>query len=128
MLHALLDLVQLQTSHKPLDRHHQSVIDILWMIHPVLIGNQGVEKGTDLDQMTNRFVFACETIDLETGNKSDVIERYLRNEPSEVVASDTGGSGFAEISIEHANTVFWPAPIAAYFLGAGFVRERFQDV
>ena len=49
-LHPLLELVQLEAPHEALERQDHPIIEVMGMIQSVLVGQQGVEGGADLDQ------------------------------------------------------------------------------
>ena len=81
------------------------------MIQSVLVGEQGVEGGADLDQAATGLVFAGQAIDLEAEDQADVAQGDLREQPGEIVAADGGGAGAALIAIEDADAFGGPAPL-----------------
>ena len=45
-LHPLLDLVQLKAPQEALHRQEHPIIEVMWMIYPVVVGQEGVEGGS----------------------------------------------------------------------------------
>ena len=87
-LHALLELVQLETSQEAFDGQNQAIVKIQRMIDTILVGEQGIEGGANLDQATTGLVFAGQAIDLKAEDQADMVEGYLGQEPGKVVAAD----------------------------------------
>ena len=77
----------------------------MWMIQSVLVGQQGVEGGADLDQPATVLVFTGQAIDLEAEDQADVAQGDLREQPGEIVAAGGGGAGAALIAIEDADAL-----------------------
>ena len=109
-LHPLLDLMQFDPSHEALDGQDEAIVEILRMVQAVLVGQQGVEGRTDLDQAATGLVLAGEAIDLKAEHQADVAEGDLREQPGEIVAADGGGGGAPLIAIEDANAFGGPTP------------------
>ncbi len=109
-LHALLELVQLETPHEALDRQDHPIIEIMWMIQAVLVGEQGIEGGAHLDQTATVLVFAGQAVDLEAEDQADVAQGDLREQPGEIVAARGRGAGAALIPVEDADALGGPAP------------------
>src|SRR5437899_4218167 len=110
-LHALLELVQFETSQETLDRHDQTIVEIMGMVQAVFVGEQGVEGGTDLDQAATGLVFAGQAIDLKAEDQADVTEGDLGQDPGEIIAPGGAGAGAALIAIEDTNAFGGPAPV-----------------
>jgi hypothetical protein len=109
-LHALLELVQFETPHEAFDRQDHPIIEVMWMVQSVLVGEQGVEGGTNLNQAATVLVFTGQTVDLEAEDQADVAQGDLREQPGEIVTADGAGAGAALVAIEDANAFRWPAP------------------
>ena len=124
-LHPLLELVQLETSHEALDRQDHPIIEVMWMIQSVLVGEQGVEGGADPDQPATVLVFTGQAVDLEAEDQADVAQGDLREQPGEIVAADSGGAGAALVAIEDANAFRRPAPGECPLLELGLDQGRF---
>ncbi len=75
-----------------------------------MIGQQGVEGGTDADQAAKGLVFAGQAVDLKTEHDADVAQRDFREQPGEIVAADGAGAGTPLIAIKDANAFAGPAP------------------
>ena len=116
-LHPLLELVQFEASHEALDRQEHPIVEVMWMIQSVLVGEQGVEGGADLDQPATVLVFTGQAVDLEAEDQADVAQGDLREQPGEIVAADGAGTGAALVAIEDANAFRRPAPRAVHALG-----------
>jgi len=125
MLHALLDLVQFDTSDESFDGQHESIVEVLRMIHPVLVGDQGIKQGADSNQVTDSFVFASKPIDLEASYEPDMIKRHFGDQPCVILSPDGGGSRLAEVSVEDENAVFWPPPVLDTFAETELCRDAF---
>ena len=124
-LHPLLELVQLEAPHEALDRQDHPIIEVMWMIQSVLVGQQGVEGGADLDQPTTVLVLTGQAIDLETEDQADVAQGDLREQPGEIVAAGGGGAGAALVAIEDADALRGPAPGEGPLLELGLDLGRF---
>jgi hypothetical protein len=124
-LHALLELMQLETSHEALDRQDQSIIEFMGMIQSVFVGKQGVEGGAELDQAATGLVLAGETIDLKAENQANVPECDLTQQQGEIIAAGGGGAGAALIAVEDPDSFRWPAPIDSALGEIGLDLGRF---
>ena len=124
-LHPLLELVQLEAPHEALDRQDHPIIEVMWMIQSVLVGEQGVEGGADLDQPATVLVFTGQAIDLEAEDQADVAQGDLREQPGEIVAAGGGGAGAALVAIEDADALGGPAPGEGPLLELGLDLGRF---
>ena len=49
-LHPLLNFMQLDSSHESFDGQEEAIVEIEGMVQAILIGQQGIEGRTDLDQ------------------------------------------------------------------------------
>jgi hypothetical protein len=110
-LHPLLDLVQFDPSRETLNSQKYVVVEISWMIQTVLVGQQGVEGGADLDQAATGLVLAGEAIDLEAEDQPDMAQGDLGEQPGEIVAAGGGGGGATLIAVEDADSLGGPAPL-----------------
>ena len=124
-LHPLLELVQFEAPHEALDRQDHPIIEVMWMIQSVLVGEQGVEGGADLDQTAAVLVFAGQAVDLEAEDQADVAQGDLREQPGEIVAAGGGGAGAALVAIEDADPLRGPAPGEGPLLELGLDLGRF---
>ena len=57
-LHPLLNLVQFDPSREALDVQKYAIVEIPWIIQSVLVGQQRVEGGTELDQAATGLLLA----------------------------------------------------------------------
>lgn len=71
-MHALLELMQLKASQKSFAGQDQAIIEVMGVREAVLIGQQGVEGGTDLGQTATGLVFTSQAVDRETEDQADV--------------------------------------------------------
>jgi hypothetical protein len=124
-LHALLELMQLDASHESLDGQDQAVVEVEGMVQPVLVGQQGVEGRTDLDEPATGFILAGQAIDLEAEHEADMPEGDFGQEPGEIVATDGCRGAAALIAIENADTFAWPAPVEGVLLQVGLDLRGF---
>jgi len=76
-LHTLLELVQFETSHEAFDRQDHAIIEVMWMVQSILVGEQGVERGANLDQTATLLVFTGQAVDLEAEDQADVAQGDL---------------------------------------------------
>jgi hypothetical protein len=109
-LHALLKLMQLDSSHEAFDSQDQTIIEIMRMIQAVLIGQQGVKPSTELDQAATSFIFTGQTVNLKTEHQSNMIEGNLGQQPSKIVAAMRGEAGTPLIAVQHENAFLRPTP------------------
>jgi hypothetical protein len=123
-LHSLLQLVQFETPHESFDRQDHPIIEVMWMIQSVLIGEQGVEGSANSDQAATLLVFTGQAVDLEAKHQADVAQGDLREQPGEIVAADGAGTGAALIAIEDSNAFRRPAPCARTLLKVGLDLSR----
>jgi hypothetical protein len=124
-LHALLELVQLEAPHEAFERQNHPIIEIVWMIQAIFVGEQGVECGADSDQVAAVLIFTSEAIDLKAEDQPGVIEGDFGQQPGEIVAADPAGTGSALIAIEDTNAFRGPAPYERTLSEVGLDLSRF---
>ena len=124
-LHTLLELMQLESSHEPLDGQDETIIEIMRMIQSVLISNQGVKSLANPDQSTAGFVLAGQAVDLEAEHDPDMAQGNLREQPGEIVAARGAGGRQSLITIEDVNALGGPAPSESELLEVGLDRCGF---
>jgi hypothetical protein len=124
-LHALLELMQFETSHESFEPENHPIVKILGMVNAIEIGHEGVERGTGLDQPEAGFILACQAIDLEAEDDADVAQGNFAEQPGEVIASDGRGAGASLIALENTNAFGGPAPLAGLESEIGLHLGRF---
>ncbi len=124
-LHALLELMQLETSQEAFDGQDQTVVEVLRMIQAVLVCEQGVESGANLDQTAAGLVFAGQAVDLKAEHQADVAQGNFRQEPGEIIAAGGRRAGAALIAVEDANALGGPTPGAGVLLQVGLDLSGF---
>ena len=110
-LHALLELMQLEASHEPLDGQDQAIVEVDGMIQAILIGEQGVEGVVQtLIRRQQASSSRARRLIWKPEHQADVAEGDFGEQPGEIVAADGGGAGAALIAVEDADAVGGPAP------------------
>ena len=117
--------MQLESSHDALEGQDKAIVEIVGIIQAILIGQQGVEGGTDADQAATGLVFAGQAVDLKTKHDADMAQGDFRQQPGEIVAADGAGAGAPLITIKDANAFARPAPAKSHVLEIDLDLGRF---
>jgi hypothetical protein len=101
--------VQLRLAHGALETEQQTVVEVGRIVDAVLVEDEGVGEGADLEQPVPVGGVAGEARDLEAEDDAGVAEPDLGDERLEGLAIGAGGPGESEVAVDDDDALVGPA-------------------
>jgi len=108
---------QFDLAHGPLQAQDETVVGVVGIIQPVLVGQERPEDGTDLQEMIPVLGRAREPAQLQPQDQADMIHRDLGEEPLEAKPLLGGPAAPALILVDGQDPILRPTE------GRGVVRQ-----
>jgi hypothetical protein len=100
--------VQFRLRHRALQPKQEAIIRVAWIIDALLVNDQGVGEGTDLQQAIPITARAGQARDFQAQHRSHVAQSHFGHQPLKSIAPNTRGARLALILVNDANTSLVP--------------------
>ena len=111
LVHPVAQQVEFRFAHGSFESQQQAIVVLGRIIDAVLIGEQGLEDGAEVEQLMPVFVGAGQATGLQTEDDADVIQGHLAEQISEAGAALGGPAGEPLIFIDDLHAVGGPAEL-----------------
>jgi len=101
--------VQLGLAHRALEAEQQPIVEVRGVVDPILVEDEGIGQGTDLEQPVPVGRVASQPRDLQPEHDPGAPQADIGDEPLKSFAVDGGGTGLPKVGINDDDVVVGPA-------------------